>query len=80
LSKSEKDLGTRNFEGVTNEELERAALGDMLGVGETEHNIDETVKGPGSAGEVGSTGEGGDTVWRETLLPDEKNVLKKYFK
>ena len=80
LSKKENELGTRKLEGVTNEDLERAMPGDMLGIGEAEHNIDGTVRGPVSAGNVHSTGEGGDAVWREALLPDEKNVLKRYFK
>ena len=44
------------------------------------HEIDETKTGPREAGAVKSVGQGGETIWRESLMPDEKAVLKRYFK
>ena len=76
----ESNLGTNNIEGVQNQDFSKAAPGEVLGIGETEHEIDETVTGPREAGSVKSTGQGGDTVWRESLMPQEKAVLKRYFK
>jgi len=75
------DLGTENLEEVKNQDLSRAALGELVGVGETEREIDETPAGPIAGGGVFSTGVGGEAVWRdEALLPDEKALLKRYFK
>ena len=33
----------------------------------------------GSEGPRQGPGQGGDTVWRESLMPEEKAVLKRYF-
>ena len=77
----EDNLGTENLEDVNNTDLSRAALGELVGVGETEREIDETTAGAVAGGNVSSTGRGGDAVWRdEALLPDEKALLKRYFK
>ncbi len=77
---AETDLNTKNIEQVKNLDLSKAAPGELLGVGETEHDIDELKVGPKEAGKVKSKGQGGDTVWRESLMPEEKAVLKRYFK
>jgi len=74
------DLGTDNLERVTNDDFSKAAIGEVLGIGETERDIDETKAGPVAGGAVGSAGKGGEAVSRETLLPDEQAVLKRYFK
>jgi hypothetical protein len=74
------NLGTHNLETVQNPDLSRAAPGDVLAIGETQHEIDKNKRGPQQAGAVKSTGQGGDTIWRESLLPDEKELLKRYFK
>ena len=76
----ETNLKTNNIEGVQNNDFSKAAPGDVLGIGQTEHDIDKTKKGSQAAGGVGSVGQGGDAVWRESLMPGEKAVLKKYFK
>lgn len=77
----EDKLGTENLEEVRNTDLSRAALGELIGVGETERDIDETRVGPVAGGGVSSTGQGGDAVWRDdALLPQEKALLKRYFK
>lgn len=74
------NLGTNNLEAIQNPDLSRAAPGDVIGVGETQHDIDKSKRGPQQAGAVKSTGQGGDTIWRESLLPVEKELLKRYFK
>ncbi len=76
----EDDLGTNRIEKVENLDFSNAAPGDLLGLGETEHDIDKNAKGPQSGGAVSSGGQGGDAVWRDSLLPDEKALLKRYFK
>ncbi|MEX2580681.1 MAG: hypothetical protein WD342_16610 [Verrucomicrobiales bacterium] len=78
------DLGTEQLEQleeVRNEDLSRAGLGELLGLGESEREVDESGAGPVSGGDVASTGRGGDAVWRDpALLPEEKALLKRYFK
>ncbi len=76
----EDNLGTTKLERVENEDLSKATIGEVLGIGETEREIDKTAAGPVAGGGVGSMGRGGEAVSRETLLPDEQAVLKRYFK
>jgi hypothetical protein len=75
----EDDLGTNNIESVDNEDMSRAVLGDLIGIGETEHDDEEKAGGPQAGGAVSSGGKGGDAVWRESLVPSEKALLKRYF-
>ncbi len=79
MSKEETDLGTRNFEGVESDDVSRAGIADVLDETIREHEVDRTEIGVRAAGDIGSTGSGGDAVWRSQLLPEEKAVLKEYF-
>jgi hypothetical protein len=76
----EQNLGAGNLEGITNTDLSRAAPGDVLGEGQTKHDDEEVPVKARQAGAVSGVGKGGDAVWRESLMPEEKAVLKKYFK
>jgi hypothetical protein len=76
----EDDLGTSQLERVENDDFSKASVGEVLGIGETERELDKTATGPAAGGAVGSTGRGGEAVSRQALLPDEQAVLKRYFK
>lgn len=76
----EDDLRTDNLQGVENDDFSRASPGEVLGVGETERELDKTKVGPVAGGDVTSTGKGGEAVSRDLLMPDEQAVLKRYFK
>lgn len=80
FGEKESNLGTANLEQIKNEDLSRATLGEVLGLGETEREIDESATGPASAGSIRGAGKGGDAVSRQSLLPGEQAVLKRYFK
>ncbi len=80
LSPNEADLGTNNLEAVSNDDLSRALPADLIGTSVGEHDLDKSATAPTSAGVIQSEGEGGQKVWRDTLLPAEKAVLKRYFK
>ncbi len=76
----ESDLNTKRIDGVSNTDFSRVTPGDVLGTGETEHEVDKTAGSVIQSGGVTSAGKGGETVWKESLMPVEKAVLKKYFK
>ncbi len=80
FGQEEDPLGTSKLEGVTNDDFSRAKVGEVLGLGETERELERTPTGPVAGGAASSTGRGGEAVSRETLLPDEQAVLKRYFK
>jgi hypothetical protein len=79
LSNKPSDLKTNNPESLESKDLNRTRPGDVIGTANTEHKLDKSAVGPQEAGSVREAGKGGDSVWRESLLPNEKEVLKKYF-
>ncbi len=76
----ENKLGTKNLESLQNPDLSHVAPGELISVGETKFDLDKTPRGPQQAGAVTGVGQGGDAVWRESLVPAEREVLKKFFK
>jgi hypothetical protein len=80
LSDEENDFGTNKAEAVSNTDLSRAQVGDMMALLDGRHEVDKSAKGPQAAGVVQNAGQGGEQVWRESLTPAEKAVLKRVFK
>ena len=76
----ETDLSTNQLEMVQNPDFSRALPGQLTGIGETQHDETQTPAEIRAAGEAKSLGQGGEAVWKESLLPSEKAVLKRYFK
>ena len=81
LNEKPTDLHGSATDAVSNGNLEHALPGDLMGVGQGEHSVDQTrYTGLTSAGAVRSNGEGGEAVWRNDLTPKERTVLKNFFK
>lgn len=80
LSDSPTDLKTDKPETLQADDFSRARPGDAIGTLDTEHKLDKSPTGPQSSGGAADQGRGGEAVWRESFLPGEKAVLKKYFK
>ena len=59
--------------------MSKAQLGTLLNVQNGSHEVDKTYTGPQAAGSAQNHGQGGQQVWRESLTPDEKAVLKRVF-
>jgi hypothetical protein len=64
---------------VKGRDYSRSQLGSVLGIQDGRHQLDKTTTAPASAGKVTSEGRGGEQVWRETLTPEEKAVLRRVF-
>jgi len=78
LGDTESSLGTNQQEAVSNQDLSRATPSDVIGLGQQEHELDRAATGP-QAGGAASAGAGGERVWKDTLTPAERAVLKRYF-
>lgn len=78
--KKESDLGTNNPEKEQTRDLSRLSPGDLLGTSDGEHEVDKTATGTQNSKGTQNQGVGGDAVYRESLLPEEKRVLRKFFK
>ncbi|NQZ60265.1 MAG: hypothetical protein HRT88_22680, partial [Lentisphaeraceae bacterium] len=53
----------------------------LVSIENSKHNIDKTTfKGPAISGDTKNKGDGGDAIWKNTLLPEEQELLKRYFK
>lgn len=79
LSQEESRFDTARKEGVKSQDFSRAQLGTVLEVQKGRHEVDKAVQAPVAAGAVASPGQGGGQVWRESLTPEEKAVLKRVF-
>ena len=75
-----KNLETGEMEGLKSRDLNRSLPGDLLQLMDGEHEVREDKIGIRAGGEATNEGQGGDRVWKDSLLPDEKKALKQFFK
>ena len=79
LGKEGDRLEIGKIEGVESKDMDQAMPGDMLNLQDGEHEVDKAAVGPRAGGAAGSTGAGGDRVWKDSLDPQEQKALKKFF-
>ncbi|MGH8045977.1 MAG: hypothetical protein ACREKL_01915 [Chthoniobacterales bacterium] len=80
LNPRETELNSKTTAGLNSTDLDSALPGDVVGMATGEHKVDKTAyNGPAAAG-AASTGQGGDAVWRDSLTPEERGMLKRFFK
>lgn len=77
----ESRLTPASMEGVSNEDLRNAALGETLAIQDRAPEDDEAgeVYGVKASSGSNSLGEGGDVVWKNNLSPEERKLLEQYF-
>jgi hypothetical protein len=80
LSEEENNFGTHKTEALMNQDMSKAQLGTLLNLQDGKHDVDKTYTGPQAAGAIQNPGQGGQQIWRESLTPEEKAVLKRVFK
>jgi len=73
------DTGKGKLERLESKDKDRALPGDLLQTSDGEHDVDKSKQGPSTGGAASSKGKGGDRVWKDSLLPEEKKALKKFF-
>ncbi|MDZ4742981.1 MAG: hypothetical protein SGI98_06135 [Verrucomicrobiota bacterium] len=80
LGEEKSQVDINQSENLTNDDMRNAALGDSLGVSTGEHKIDKNQALQNqSAGAIGSTGDGGEAVWRYQYRPEEEETLRKFY-
>jgi hypothetical protein len=76
-----ENLHTTRLQGDSNADPRRALPGEVIAVAKGKHHVDKTLPaGPVEAGAITSSGAGGDAVWRDSLTPDDREILQRYFK
>ena len=76
----ETQLGSTETEVVSNEDLSNAAVGDLMGLGSSKHEVDKNAwSGAQAAGVISSTGSGGEAVWEQSATPAEQQALQRFF-
>jgi hypothetical protein len=82
LSREETNLDTKKTEALTSKlDVSRLAPGDVLGVADGAHDVDKNgYTGSQQGGALQNSGDGGAAVWQNSLLPTEREALKRYFK
>lgn len=79
LGKEGEKIQLGDLTGIESKDLSRSLPGDLLQLQDGEHDVDKTPVGPRAGGDTGSTGDGGDRVWKDALDPEEQKALKKFF-
>jgi hypothetical protein len=81
LESEASKTGGQRLEGVANEDMQNAALGDTIGISRGAHSVDRHHPvTPIAGGAVAGAAGGGEAVWRDTLTPEEQRLLQRYFK
>jgi hypothetical protein len=82
LASEDTQLDTNNIETLKNPlDLSRLATGDGLSVTNSAAKIDpKTYQGAQQGGTTTSPGDGGAAVWQNSLIPAERETLKRFFK
>jgi len=82
FSQDETNLGTKKTEAVASQiDMNRIAPGDVLGVQNGRHEVNKNGDtGSKQGGGIQGAGDGGAAVWQNSLMPAEREALKKYFK
>jgi len=82
LASDDTQLDTNKIETLKNPlDLSRLATGDALSVTNGTAKVDpKNYQGPQQGGATASPGDGGAAVWQNTLIPAERETLKRFFK
>jgi hypothetical protein len=82
LASEDTQLGTDKIETLKNPlDLTRLATGDALSITNGAAKVDpKNYQGPQQGGATASPGDGGAAVWQNTLIPTQRETLKRFFK
>jgi hypothetical protein len=76
----ETESGVADPLALNNEDLTRAALGDVLDTRLTLPPGREAAFAPGTSSAPGADRGADEAVWRESHTPEERRLLREYFK
>ena len=80
LGNKADEMKLNKVERLHSQDLSNTLPGDLLETTEGEHEIDLSDSKIRSGGDTQNTGKGGERVWKNSLLPDEKKAIKNFFK
>jgi hypothetical protein len=78
LNEKATDLGSKSTGALRNEDLSRAVIGDLMGMGTTDHKPDESQNS--AAGTMANTSSAGDSTDALNATPSEQKVLQSFFR
>ncbi len=80
LGNEAEKLEFNRVERLKSNDLSNTLPGDLLETTDGEHDIDKSNSKIRSGGDTDNKGAGGERVWKNSLLPEEKKAIKKFFK
>jgi hypothetical protein len=78
LNEKATDLGSSSTEALRNEDLSRAMIGDLMGMGTMDHKPGESRNS--AAGSMADTSSAGDSASTLNATPSEQKVLQSFFR
>jgi hypothetical protein len=80
FTQNPSEVGSTAQEQLSNPDMRHASPGEITGLTQGQHEVDRNAWQGSAAGGAAGTGQGGETVWMESLTPDERDVLKQYYR
>ena len=80
LGEESENFRLSRIENLEAQNLTESLPGDLLQLQNGEHEVDRSGSITQSGGGIKSAGAGGDRIWKESLMPDEKKVIRNFFK
>jgi len=80
LGNEAEKLKVSREERLKSLDLSNTLPGDLLETTDGVHDIEEIDAKSRDGGSTENTGTGGERVWKNSLLPEEKKAIKKFFK
>lgn len=80
LSADPSEVGSTKVEGMSNDDLSHAALGESVGISKGQHDGTPLRYEGAVAGGAAEQGSGGEAVWVNQLTPVEQAQVKSFFK
>jgi hypothetical protein len=78
--KTPTELQGRQKEKLESDDLSRALPAETLAVTTAEHEVKKDPAREMAGGEIASPGAGGAAVWQQAMVPEERQVLQRFFK
>ena len=81
FNKAKSEIGSTKIETIKNTDISRIKFGKVMGVSSGKPDVDHSsFVDPVESGNIKASGSGGEAVWRNVVVPKERDILKQYFK
>jgi len=78
-AKDATELHSTSTDTVSNDDVSRALPGEVVALSAGEHKTDKNAAPSTSGGQITAPGQGGQAAWKDSLTPQERETIAKFF-